>query len=339
MQNLFEEIDENSKVPKYQQVADFFISTIGLGKVRVGDKMPSINETSDEFMLSRDTVEKAYRNLRRRGIITSVRGKGFYVTSNCKNNGNRILLVFNKLSDHKKIIYNSFIKHLGDTGTVDLHIHNSDSGTLEKIIVENLGRYDFYVIMPHLREDQQSVKDAINKIPTEKLLLINKDMDGIHGNYGCVYEDFAADIRQALNTGLERINRYTKLFLVFPDTHCYCEGIKDGFVYFCRENGLKYEVIGSAAEQHVRARELYVVIEEADLVELLKKATAKNLKPGKTFGLISYNDSPFKEILAGGISVLSTDFVRMGAEVANMIRTGTRVKAKNPFSLIIRRSI
>lgn len=35
---------------------------------------------------------------------------------------------------------------------------------------------------------------------------------------------------------------------------------------------------------------------------------------------LAYNDSPFKEILAGGIAVLSTDFERMGAEIADMIQ-------------------
>jgi DNA-binding LacI/PurR family transcriptional regulator len=76
-----------------------------------------------------------------------------------------------------------------------------------------------------------------------------------------------------------------------------------------------------------------------DLVEIVKKATAKNLKLGKTIGVITYNDSPFKEILAGGISVLSTDFQRMGAEVADMILTCARRKVKNPFSLILRSSV
>jgi DNA-binding transcriptional regulator YhcF (GntR family) len=339
MRNAFEEIDQNSKVPKYQQVADFFISNIGLGKVKIGDKIPSINETSDEFMLSRDTVEKAYKNLRRRGIITAVRGKGFYVASTSKNIGNRILLIFNKLSDHKKAIYNSFIRNLGVTSSVDLQIHNSDSKTLEKIIIENLGKYDFYVIMPHLRDDTSDIKDTINKIPTEKLLLLNKDIEGINGNYGCVYEDFALDIRQSLNNGLARISRYNKLYLVFPAENYYCTGIKSGFTFFCRENNLPFEIISSTFNQEVRARELYIVIEESDLVELVKKATAKNLKLGKTLGIIAYNDSPFKEILAGGISVLTTDFERMGAEMASMIQTGVRKKIKNPFSLIVRNSI
>jgi DNA-binding transcriptional regulator YhcF (GntR family) len=335
----FLQIDENSKIPKYQQVVDTIISDIEIGLVKVGDKIPSINETSEEYYLSRDTVEKAYKILRRRGIITAVRGKGFYVSSTTKKEGRRILLVFNKLSDHKKTIYNSFVKKLGATAAVDLQIHQSDSKMLEKIIIESLGKYDHYVIMPHLMEETESVRAAINKIPKERLILLNKDMNGIDGEYGCVFEDFELDIHQALYTGIEKIRKYKKLFLVFPTENYYCSGIRTGFMNFCEEEGFDYEIIQRVSHHDIKSRELYVVIEEADLVEVIKKAAAKNLKLGKNIGVITYNDTPFKEILAGGISVLSTDFARMGETMADMIQTHSRKKIKNPFKFIIRNSI
>ena len=46
-----------------------------------------------------------------------------------------------------------------------------------------------------------------------------------------------------------------------------------------------------------------------------------------------------KEILAGGITVLSTDFNKMGETLADMIKNRTRGRIKNPFKLIIRNSI
>jgi DNA-binding transcriptional regulator YhcF (GntR family) len=332
-------IDENSKIPKYQQVVDTIVSDIEIGMVKVGDKIPSINETSEEYYLSRDTVEKAYKILRRRGIITAVRGKGFYVSSTDRKEGKRILLVLNKLSDHKKTIYNSFVKTLGENVTVDLQIHQSDSKVLEKIIIENLGKYDHYVIMPHLTNESESVLTAINKIPKDRLLLLNKDMSGIAGEYGCVFEDFELDIHQALYTGMDKIRKYKKLLLVFPTENYYCSGIKTGFVNFCEEEGFEYEIIERAAQHNLKSRELYVVIEESDLVEIIKKASAKNLKLGKNIGVITYNDTPFKEILAGGISVLSTDFIKMGETMAHMVKTFSREKVKNPFKLIVRNSM
>jgi DNA-binding transcriptional regulator YhcF (GntR family) len=335
----FLSIDENSKIPKYQQVVDTIVSDIEIGIVKVGDKIPSINETSEEYYLSRDTVEKAYKILRRRGIITAVRGKGFYVSSTSRNEGKRILLVFNKLSDHKKTIYNSFVKKLGDGVSVDLQIHHCDSKMLEKIVIESLGRYDYYVIMPHFREETESTRSALNKIPKDRLLLLNKDMEGIVGDYGCVFEDFELDIHQALYTGIEKIRKYKKLYLVFPSDNYYCTGIRTGFTNFCEEEGFEYEIIQRTSLHTVNQGDLYVVIEEADLVEIIKKAASRNLKLGKNIGVITYNDTPFKEILAGGISVLSTDFVQMGETMAEMVKKHSREKIKNPFKLILRNSI
>jgi DNA-binding LacI/PurR family transcriptional regulator len=164
-------------------------------------------------------------------------------------------------------------------------------------------------------------------------------MEGIEGNYGCVFEDFELDIHQALYTGLEKIKKYNKLVLVFPTDNYYCAGIEKGFKNFCDEEGFEYDIIERASQQPVNAGELYIVIEEVDLVELIKKANASNLKLGKDIGVITYNDTPFKEILAGGISVLSTDFNKMGDTLADMIKNRTRKKVKNPFTLIIRNSI
>jgi hypothetical protein len=42
--------------------------------------------------------------------------------------------------------------------------------------------------------------------------------------------------------------------------------------------------------------ELFVVIEESDLVDIIKQTTFKNLKLGIDVGLVSYNNTPFKEI-------------------------------------------
>ena len=334
----FVEIDEDSKVPKYLQLVDTLLTDIQVGMVEIGGKIPSINETSEEFYLSRDTVVKAYDLLRNRGIITSVKGKGFYVASTAKNQGKRILLLFNKLSEHKKTIFNALANSLPEDTIIDLQVHHCDSSVLEKIIIENLGKYDHYVIMPHLKEETESVKAAINKIPKDKLILINKNVEGIEGSYACVYEDFERDIFEGLKAGLEQIKKYKKLYLVFPNANYYCSGIKTGFKKFCKAHNFEWEIV-NATNVEINPGQVYIVIEEADLVEIIKKTSSENLKLGSDVGLISYNSTPFKEILAGGISVLSTDFEMMGSTVAGMIFNKNKQKIKNPFSFVHRNSL
>src|SRR5690606_18335055 len=100
----------------------------------------------------------------------------------------------------------------------------------------------------------------------------------------------------------------------------------------------EWEIV-NATDVAFNPGQVYIVIEEADLVEIIKKTSAKNLKLGSDVGLISYNSTPFKEILAGGISVLSTDFEMMGSTVAGMIFNKNKQKIKNPFSFVPRNSL
>ena len=57
-------IREQSRIPKYQQLIDNIIADIQEGVLKYGDKLPSINESSEDLYLSRDTVERAYKKLR-----------------------------------------------------------------------------------------------------------------------------------------------------------------------------------------------------------------------------------------------------------------------------------
>ena len=143
----------------------------------------------------------------------------------------------------------------------------------------------------------------------------------------------------ALTEGLDLLKKYSKLLLVFPTRNFYCSGIKTGFLDFCAHAGFDFEIMDSLNHQNVEKGEAYIVIDEFDLVELIKKCNSPKLQIGKDVGIICYNDSPFKEILAGGITVISTDFKKMGETAAKMIVTKKRDKVKNPFSLIVRKSL
>ena len=91
-------IDDKSQKPKYIQVVDSIVDEVSCGKLKLGDKLPSINEMSEASYLSRDTVEKAYKNLKKRKIITSVKGKGYYISANELISKINIFFLINKCS-------------------------------------------------------------------------------------------------------------------------------------------------------------------------------------------------------------------------------------------------
>ena len=57
-------IDSDSRMPKYRQIVNSILEEIEKGSLKVGMRIPSINEISEEYYLSRDTVEKAYNYLK-----------------------------------------------------------------------------------------------------------------------------------------------------------------------------------------------------------------------------------------------------------------------------------
>jgi len=82
-----------------------------------------------------------------------------------------------------------------------------------------------------------------------------------------------------------------------------------------------------------------MVVNECDIVYLIKQSEKKNLILGKDFGIISYNETPLKEVLLGGITTLSTDFKLMGKTMSMLIKKKSIETIENPWKLNIRNSL
>jgi DNA-binding LacI/PurR family transcriptional regulator len=80
------------------------------------------------------------------------------------------------------------------------------------------------------------------------------------------------------------------------------------------------------------------VYDDNELFHLLERIKSKGWEVGKDIGIISYDDTPMKRILAGGISVLSTDFYQLGQTAAEMVKGSIKGQIANPFQLIERSS-
>ena len=125
-------IDYLSATPKYMQLANSVINAINEEKIGKDDLLPSINELSFEFEISRDTAEKGYKHLKKNGVLGSVPGKGFFVKTTEVNHQLKVFLLFNKLSSHKKIVYDAFVSALGEMASVDFYIYNNDFAFFKK---------------------------------------------------------------------------------------------------------------------------------------------------------------------------------------------------------------
>jgi DNA-binding transcriptional regulator YhcF (GntR family) len=340
-------VDSESRIPKYRQIVNSIVEDIKRGALTVGQRIPSINEISEEYYLSRDTVEKAYAFLKEKKIIVSARGKGYYVSRTDISSRASVLFLLNKLSPFKLQIFNSFIAAMGNQAQVDLSVYHGDPRILLNALHENTGRYDHYVLVPHFCENIPHQNDvclevieALRRIPEDKLLIIDNYLPDLQRNVAAVYQDFRMDIYEALQEGIGNLRSYRKLYLVFPAKTVYpfFQDIVRGFRKFCADYRFDSEVTDRIGDETVISEgDAYVVIEESDLVRLIKIMRVRELTPGKEVGVISYNDSPLKDLL--GITVITTDFQAMGETAAYMILRKKKDVVKNVFSLIKRRSL
>lgn len=324
--------------PLYVGIAEIIAGDIEKGVLQRKSQLPSVNDFSARYAVARDTIEKAYKELKKQNYISSSPGKGYFVTGK-KEVKLRVLLIFNKLSSYKKMVYDAIIQTLGNKATVDLKIHHYDPHILKEIIDASSGKYHYYIVMPHFFQysKKKDYLPVLNSIPANELVLLDKKINGLHETVMGVFQNFKYDIYYALSSEAKRLKKYQRVVMIFPkETHHPLE-IIEGVKKFCKETNKEFSLIKSSDEEEIKARTLYIVIEENVLAKLIKKVRVTKFKAGKQIGIISFNESDLKELL--DITVITTDFYKMGQSVATMMLERDHSQINNPFKIIVRNSI
>lgn len=75
-----EKMDFNDNLPIYIQIINLIKSNIVSEEICGGDKLPSVRELSKELKVNPNTVQRAYQELEREGLVFTQRGMGTFVT-------------------------------------------------------------------------------------------------------------------------------------------------------------------------------------------------------------------------------------------------------------------
>jgi DNA-binding transcriptional regulator YhcF (GntR family) len=321
-------------IPKYKQIINSIEVAILSGALQKGDQLPSVNSVRDDHKLSRDTVLMAFNELKNRGIIKSVVGKGYYVSSENVNVTQKIFLLFDELNSFKEDLYNSFLENLGENIQVDIFFHHFNEKIFSKLIYDNSGDYNYYVIMP---ANLKNTNKDIQLLPKEKVYILDQLHDALT-DYPAIYQNFEKDIFNNLNNAIGYIKHYKKIVLVFSEDK-QPQGMLTGFKRFCETNSFSFDVIKTLVNRPLEKGELYIIPDDKSLLRIIKKMKSEGLTLKDDIGIISYNDTLLKEIVEGGITTISTDFNMMGKRLAEMILNKEQIKIENNNNLIIRNSL
>jgi len=331
MTNFNFKIDDNSNVLKFQQLVDTIVDSISRNQLKEGDMLPSVNQIMKECRLSRDTVFKAYAELKRRGVVESVPNRGYFVTQKIT----KVFLFLDTFKAYKEVLYGSFLKHLPKNISVDLHFHHYNIGVFEKIIYESLGKYSKYIIMNF---DHEKVPDIIHKIPDEQLLVIDWKVHA-KSEQSAVYQNFGMPVYACLQKNLERIKKYKHFTFFYPAFTYHPKVAIDYFKKFCTENKIEHSVVFEPEQFIVKEGGLYLLVSDRTLAWFLNQCAEKGFEPGREAGVISYNETPMKKYVKNGISVISTDFELMGQKAAEFVTSNEPVQFEVPTTLKLRSSL
>ena len=324
-------IDPLSNQLKFQQLIDSVNEAISKNLLQVGDILPSVNQLCKQSSLSRDTVFKAYAELKNRGTIESVPNKGYFVAKATT----KVFLFLDTFKAYKEVLYGSFLENLPDTIAVDLHFHHYNINVFETIIKESVGKYSKYIVMNF---DHAHVPEIISRIPNDKLLIIDWKIHSTKEN-SAVYQDFGQTLYSSFEQNIDLIRKYKRFIYLYPEFTYHPKESIDYFNDFCKNHQIEAEIMTNSKKLDIQAGDLYLMVSDRMLSRFLDQCDQKKLQPGKDVGVISYNETPMKKYVKDGITVISTDFELMGRKAAEFVINGEPINFYIPTKLKVRSSI
>jgi len=327
-------VNHNKGIPKYKQIIQSVENGLLEGHLKKGDKLPSVNSIRNRFSLSRDTVFMAFGELKKRGIIEAITGKGYYIKSEDITIIKKVFLLFDELNSFKEDLYNAFLANLGSDIQVDIFFHHFNEEVFARHINDNLDNYNYYVIMP---ASLNGVASVLKKLPRDCVYLLDQTNEELH-EYAGVFQNFEANVFDGLIRLKSHMQRYDNLILVKPRSN-QPEGIFKGFEHFISKVTINNDQIEGVSSLIPKQGDAYFVLDDRSLIELINKIKQTSLVIGKDVGIIAYNDSLLKEVFEGGITTISTNFKEMGERMAHMIKNEEFAQIKNPNNILIRKSL
>ena len=96
-------VDDESSTPVYVQVREQLLAAIGRGEVVRGEQLPSVRDVAAALAINPNTVNRAYAELERDGVVETRRGLGTFIRTNRRpNDGRRLAEISERFVVHAR---------------------------------------------------------------------------------------------------------------------------------------------------------------------------------------------------------------------------------------------
>jgi len=318
MVDIYQRIREFSEVPslsKHEQIVNGMLSSIEDQLVERGQILPSINQMAAHLGFARKTIDRAYKELKDRGLVESRNRRGFFVSTEAVEQTVRVALVLYEFRPFQEMFYNVFRQSVGENVQVDTFFHHNNLPVFEDIIAKVSGHYGLYVVAPIIDERTPGI---LEQLISRRLLLVDRLIE-MREDVAHVIQEFGQSTYGLLSELMPRIKHYAKVVLFFREGMAYPQAILKACRRFARENNVSLEVRDHYEPNSLETKVLYLTIGDTDLWTLLEDCIDRGYVLGKDVGVLSHNESRIKKIVHGGVSTWSTDFGRMAERAARFV--------------------
>ncbi|MEM9718405.1 MAG: GntR family transcriptional regulator [Bacteroidota bacterium] len=336
--NLYHKIQDLEKRPllsKHECLVNGIISSIDDRSLTYGDVLPSVNKMVHELGYARKTIVKAYEELKERGIVSSKRRMGYFVASEATEQKLKVAILLYAFQTFQERFFNTFRENLGENIHLDVYFHHQNSDVYRSILKEINGKYGMYVVAPI---QDQSYQELFNDIPFSKILFVDRFVP-LGAQYSYIVQEFERSFYKALYELSETLSHFSECILIYKSGSDYPKGTLLAFQKYCEDFGVKSKIIPKYLPGSLQEKAVYFTIGDTDLWEILKDCKRYGVEVGTEVGILSQNDSPVKELIEGGISTFSTDFMEMAKMAARFVCDREPVRVVIPSVLIRRKSL
>ncbi len=300
----------------------------------IGDKLPSINQLCSEKLLKRDTIMYAFNELRSKGIISGMQGKGYYVASTEVRLSDRYFILFDSLNDFSGAVYNALVAAMPAKSVTDIFFHYHRDSRIKEILDQKNGEYSSYIIDYKGLENYDTL---LAKLPSLRTCLIGKPENGLAKNSSVFFEP-DNDIYEALRTLRRPLKKYCRLVYLSAKEK-FNKGYEEGFARFCHQEKTDYLICHNPESLRPALYEAYFVHDETVLIKLLRQIRKSDLTVGENLGIVTFGDSPLKEITLGGLTAIKHDFEELSNQILGITRGEKRGQFRVRSKVIQRNSL
>lgn len=295
--------------PKYLQLADHFRQQIRSRQLSGHTHLPSINDLSAQYDLSRDTVRKAYMELKRTNLVEAVRGKGYYVRPTATSNaGNRRLVLLEGPEGLGAVVQRHFRPTDLNGMEIDYRFHYGEPQRLQTIAAGQLNRYAQILITGQFAgRASDTVRKSIANFPAERTCVLLSHGEGLPLPYAGADIDWGKILLNGLLECKAQLREVTYLHLCFSPRSSLPKQLLPGFQQFCIASGIRGGIAGADEIASPTAGSLYVISDVFQVMALLAAARANKLVLGRDYRVLFVGTEALPEIGGERITTLTID--------------------------------